>query len=131
VTPEQAGWVRANAWRGARLRNHNHISSTTFECACQGPPSVECQIGRHSACTANGRPVNETFIHTTQGRAARFPEPYTNRSPVNNGANNMAQVWLAGTPCRRNCNCPCHQGTGIPESVRPPAQLGLFAAVTA
>lgn len=137
MTPEQAAWVRERVWPPMWLRNHNHIPSTTFACACQRPPSVECQMGRHSACRHDGHSVNETVITTSRGRAARFPEPYEHRTPAGQygrrlayGSNDVAWVWLAEAPCREICTCVCHRPDAVMPTVVPaPVQLGLFAGV--
>ncbi|MFM9602714.1 hypothetical protein [Streptomyces turgidiscabies] len=139
MSPDQAAWVRENVWPPLWLRNHNHIPSTTFACACQKPPSSKCQLDQHSACRHDGHPVNETVIATTRGRAARLPEPYEHRPPagrhgsrIAHGVNDLAWVWLAGAPCREICNCTCHTpspATATPAPVAPPAQLDLFDAV--
>ncbi|MGW0495079.1 hypothetical protein ACWD0Z_06450 [Streptomyces sp. NPDC003007] len=139
MTPDQAAWVREYVWTGFRLRNHNHIPSTTFACACQGPPSCECQRDWHGQCRHDEHPVNETVIHTTRGRAARFPEPYEHRTPAGRngrrvvyGRHDVAWVWLAGRPCREICTCFCHRPGAVPtETVATPVQLGLFAAASA
>ncbi|KFG07535.1 hypothetical protein [Streptomyces scabiei] len=114
MTPNQAAWVRENVWKPIRLRNHNHIPSTTFACACQKPPSVECQRDWHSSCRHDGHPVNETVIHTSNSRAARLPDPYDHPSPVRSGRNDLAWVWLAGAPCREICTCGCHRPASDP-----------------
>lgn len=138
MTPEQAAWVRENVWPSLRLRNHNHIPSTTFACACQKPPSVECQRGAHGQCRHDGHPVNEGVITTSRGRAARFLEPHEHRTPEGRlgrrlayGPNDLAWVWLAGAPCREICTCFCHRpgAVSIP-AVAVSVQLGLFAEVT-
>lgn len=136
MSPQQAAWVRENVWTGLRLRNHDHIPSTTFACACQGPPSCECQRGDHRACRDDGHPVHETVIATSRGRAARFPEPYEHRPPTGRhgrriayGVNDVAWVWLAGRPCRETCTCVCHRPHHTPTCSPPaaPVQLDLFA----
>ena len=135
MSPDQAAWVREHVWTGLRLRNHDHIPSTTFACACQGPPSCECQRGDHRVCRHDEHPVNETVIHTSRGRAARFPEPYEHRAPagrngnrISYGTNTTAWVWLAGAPCREVCTCVCHRPHHPPPAgVAAPVQLDLFA----
>lgn len=130
MTPEQAAWVREHVWEPIRLRNHNHIPSTTFECACQGPPSVECQMDRHTRCRHDRHTMNETVIHTSHARAARLPDTYEHQSPVSSGRNDLAWVWLAGEPCREICTCACHRpGVKVPVAVAAPVQLDLFAGV--
>ncbi|CBG73086.1 hypothetical protein SCAB_60671 [Streptomyces scabiei 87.22] len=138
MSPAQAAWIREHVWTGFRLRNHNHIPSTTFACACQGAPSCECQRDQHAGCRHDGHPVNETVIHTSRGRAARFPEPYEHRAPAGGngrriayGTNNdVAWVWLAGRPCREICTCVCHRPhSSVPAAPVRTEQLDLFAGL--
>lgn len=133
----EAAWVREHVWPPTWLRNHNHIPSTTFACACQRPPSGECQRDHHRACRDDGHPVNETVIATSRGRAARFPEPYEHRTPAGRhgrrlayGSSDVAWVWLAGAPCREICTCVCHR-PNVPALAAPvrTEQLDLFAGV--
>jgi hypothetical protein len=129
MKPAEAAWVREHVWPSIWLRNHNHIPSTTFACACQRPPSVECQMGQHSACRHDGHSVNETAIQTSSLRPARFAEPYAHYSPVTSGINCLAWVWLAGAPCREICTCVCHRPgpMPVPAAIATPVQLDLFA----
>src|SRR3546814_16901561 len=55
MSPDQAAWVREHVWRPIWLRNHNHIPSTTFACACQKPPSGECRRAQPGICREDGR----------------------------------------------------------------------------
>ena len=127
---DAAAWVRENVWPTMWLRNHNHIPGTTFECACQRPPSVECQMGRHGSCRHDGRPIRETVVQTHRNRAATFPEPHKHPSPELSGRNDLAWVWLAGPPCRQICNCGCHTGRPEPVLVEMAGgvQLDLFGS---
>lgn len=126
MSPDQATWVRENVWSALRLRNHNHIPSTTFACACQKPPSVECQRDWHTSCRHDGHAINETVISTSSQRAARFPDPYEHSSPVRSGRNDLAWVWLAGRPCREICGCVCHRPA--PDPVKKPPVKTVQAA---
>ncbi|MCW8102693.1 DUF6248 family natural product biosynthesis protein [Streptomyces tauricus] len=116
MTPEQAAWVRAYAWRPSWLRHYQEMPGPFTHCACQRPPSVECQMGHHGTCRHDGHPINEAVIATNRGRAARFPDPYEHRTPAGRhgkrlayGTNDAAWVWLVGVPCREVCNCGCHR----------------------
>lgn len=136
----EAAWVREHVWPPRWLRNYDHIPGTFLNCACQRPPSVECQMDRHAACRHDGHPISETVIATSRGRAARFPDPYEHRTPAGSrgsrlahGPNDVAWAWLAGEPCREICACGCHQATPppTPTPVLAVVQLGLFEAVAA
>lgn len=135
---DQAAWVREHVWPSQWLRHFNHIPGPFLNCACQRPPSAECQMGRHQACRHDGHPINETVITTKARRAARFPDPYQHRTPAGqhgsrlaHGTNDVAWVWSAGEPCREICNCACHRpGADLPAVTPEPEQLGLFGAVS-
>lgn len=135
MSSEQAAWIRENVWPPRWLRDYNHIPGVFLDCACQRPPSVECQMDRHSVCRHDGHPINETVIETGQGRAARIPDPYEHRPPAGRhgsriayGVNDLAWVWLAGAPCREICTCVCHRPhQPAPTGVAVPVQLDLFA----
>lgn len=130
MTSTAAAWVREQVWPPIWLRNHNHIPSTTFACACTGPPSLTCQRDDHGACQEDGRRVrHETVIQTSSDRPARFDEPYEHYSPVVSGRNVLAWVWLSGRPCREICTCFCHRPNRPlpPAATATPEQLDLFA----
>lgn len=132
MTPEQAAWVREYVWRPIWLRNHNHIPSTTFACACQGPPSCACQRSNHGDCRPDRGVHHETVIQTLGDRPARFAEPYAHRSQVVSGVNVLAWVWPAGIPCREICTCFCHRpGAVVPVDAAASVQLDLFAGASA
>lgn len=138
MTPEQATWVREYVWPPSWLRHFLFLPGPFTDCACQRPPSVECQRGQHAVCQHDGHPVRETVIQTHAGRAALFREPYEHRPPAGRngrrdayGTNNVAWVWLAVTPCREICTCFCHRPGAA--SIPAPAvteQLDLFEVVT-
>ncbi|MFD7224808.1 hypothetical protein [Streptomyces sp. NPDC059883] len=128
MTPHAAAWIRANVWPPIWLRNYQHIPGTLTDCACQKPPSVECQRDAHSACRHDGHLINETVIQTNTQRAATFREPYDHPSPVRSGPNVLAWVWPAVRQCRQICTCSCHSGHE-PEQTEP-IQLDLFGMVS-
>lgn len=138
MTPDQAAWVREHVWPVLWLRNYEHIPGTFLNCACQRPPSLPCHAGRHRACLPVEYPVNETVIQNSRLLPATFPEPYTHRTPEDrhsfrlmHGRNNLAWVWLSGTPCREICGCGCHRAAPVasPAAMTESIQLGLFEAV--
>jgi len=139
MSAQQAQWIRENVWPPSWLRHYTFLPGPFTDCACQKPPSVECQRGTHRACQHDGHSVPETAIQTHTLRAALFREPYEHRAPAGHhgrrtvyGANNVAWVWPAGTPCRETCSCACHQpGTPPPAAMQVQAgQLSLFEAVS-
>ncbi|ELP67618.1 hypothetical protein STRTUCAR8_08624 [Streptomyces turgidiscabies Car8] len=138
MTPDQAIWVRENVWPPIWLRKHTELKEPFLHCACQRPPSLPCQAGRHGACLLGEFPVNETVIQNSRLFPATFPEPYAHRTPEDrhtfrlmHGRNVLAWVWLSGKPCRQRCTCGCHRKapevstTVVAEAV----QLDLFAGV--
>jgi hypothetical protein len=135
MKPTEAAWVREHVWPPSWLRHYRELPGPSTNCACQRPPSCECQRGDHHACRHDGHPVNETVIATSRRRAARFPEPYEHRTPAGRrgrrlayGRNDVAWVWLASSPCRELCSCVCHRPNAplLPAAAAPPVQLGLF-----
>jgi hypothetical protein len=136
MMPDQAAWVRQNAWPAPWLRAYQHIPGTFLDCACQRPPSLNCQSGDHHRCAHDGHPVRETVVQTSSRRAAQFSEPYEHRPPSGHrgrrdahGRNDLAWVWLAGRPCRELCTCVCHQ-PAPPDgaaAVLAGEQLDMFA----
>ncbi|WP_329214926.1 hypothetical protein OG352_05545 [Streptomyces sp. NBC_01485] len=138
MTPTAAAWVREHVWPPSWLRGYEHIPGTFLDCACQKPPSVECQRDQHSACQHDGHPVRETVIQTSSLRPAHLPDPYEHRPPagrrgrrIANGINDLAWVWVAGALCREICACVCHRpDTMTPAAVAAPVQLDLFVGAS-
>lgn len=140
MTPDQAAWVRENVWPPVWLRTYTELNTPFLHCACQRPPTLPCQAARHGACRVSEFPVNETVIQNSRLRPATFPEAYANRTPEDrhtfrlmHGRNDLAWVWLSGTPCRQRCTCGCHRPapTATPVVAAEAVQLDLFEAVTA
>ncbi|MEV7782750.1 hypothetical protein [Kitasatospora sp. NPDC088351] len=119
MPPLAAAWVRENVWPPNWLRNYNHIPGAFTECACQKPPSCECQRGRHGECREDGRPTRETVIQAGPRRHARHPAPHAHPSvDLRSGVNDLAWVWIAGPPCRQLCRCACrHPAPLIQQAV--------------
>ncbi|MEU1553972.1 hypothetical protein ABZ517_14805 [Streptomyces scabiei] len=139
MTPEQAAWIRENAWPPSWLRSFNHIPETFLHCDCQRPPTLACQAGRHRACLTGEFLAPETVIQNSRLIPATFPEAYEHRTPEDRngrrlmyGRNNLAWVWLTRVRCREMCACSCHIAAPAPTlaTVAESVQLGLFEAVT-
>lgn len=138
MKPEQAAWVRENVWPPSWPRSFNHIPETFLHCACQRPPTLACQAGRHRACLTPGIRDVETVIQNSRLIPATFVEAYEHRTPEDRigrrlmyGRNNLAWVWLTGVRCREMCSCSCHLAAPAPTltTVAESVQLGLFEAV--
>lgn len=97
MTPEEAQWVRDNAWTEQMRRQPVWLpgtSTATYDkaealarCDCQVGMCFHCRTDRHWACHAKrpdlmGRPQPEDFL-------ADVP------------------VWYADRTCRSLCPCPC------------------------
>lgn len=122
VTPEDAEWVRENAWTGAMRKTFREVPGFYLTCACQwGGPCLNdtrhpdrherCHVGTHSLADY------ETIISPRGGIGTlAFREPYRYPTPSATGwrRSTVAMVWLATHRCAWRCRCDCgHPRTDI------------------
>lgn len=122
MTPDQAAWVRDNAWPAwMRAMNNDYPGRGCFlfrMCHCQLGTCVPCSHNepRHDRCLTrqhDGRPLgwDMAMYAWTRGR-----QPIDGRK--------VATVTVAGRSCRWTCPCGCWpKPVPLPE----PAALGQLA----
>lgn len=91
MTPEEAAWVRANAWPPTLAAG----LAPTDVCACQYGPSGWCINGVCHRCTGGTTMHPETSVTDRRGRVLYLDGKY-------------ALVWLADRICRWQCPHDCH-----------------------
>jgi hypothetical protein len=128
VTPDEAAWVRANAWTGSMRKTYREVPAFFTTCACQASASSWCQTGGHDKCgRGTPLPTAPTVIVRRDGGVAYFPTPYEHpgQSATGPQRHSYAEVWLASHVCAWLCPCPdgCHTRPAPPAE---PVQLGLF-----
>lgn len=110
MTPEQAEWVRENAWTPSMTKLYGEMPGYFTLCHCQaiGSPCKNAGQPRHDICHLGAPlPAPETYIVTRRGGVAGFAEPYTHPSVSATGwrHSNAAMVWLADRVCAWSCPC--------------------------
>jgi hypothetical protein len=131
MTPDEAAWVRANAWTGAMRKTYREVPAFYTTCACQASATAWCQTGGHDKCgRGEPLPTSLTVIVRRDGGVAHFAAPYAHphRTATGMHCHAFAEVWLAGHVCAWRCRCPddCHNQPVVPEPAAP-EQLDLFA----
>lgn len=121
MTPDEAAWVRENAWTGAMRKTFREVPGFYLTCACQwsnGPCNPSSGPPWHDTCHL-GTPIPdyETIIGTRGGvGVAAFAQPYRYPTASATGwhPSHLAMVWLADRACRWACPCDCgHPRTDI------------------
>jgi hypothetical protein len=138
MTPEQAAWVRANAWTQGMRKTHSERPGNDSFCACQYGTTTQCCDGHHDQCRRI-TPLRfpETYVCAPDGqRVMSFAEQYAHPAESATGMNESAHamVWLADRTCQWLCDCGCGhtakpvaaQEQGDDGTSRPIVQLNLF-----
>jgi uncharacterized protein DUF6248 len=104
MTPAQAAWVRAHAWRECHRETVREVPSFYSSCSCKPAVCQYCQMGKHRRCTHERHaPIEATAGYLTD-----------------RGGYVKAQVWEVGHRHVWTCSCKTagHDGR--------PTQLALF-----
>jgi len=119
MTPDQAAWVRDNAWTPRMRRQAWRVpgGGASYDaalaaqvCDCMAGVCSMCRAGCHKNCDRKTRPQPEWWI---QNRPLDYIHP--------------TAVWLADRACRSLCPCSCPPA----KPRRVVEQLDLFAEVAA
>lgn len=130
MSPDQAVWVRDNAWTQPMRKAYRGTPGFYSKCACQYGLTTWCTNGRHDLChRATPLRSYETLICGRSGQDPRsFRDLYRHQTDVSATGpqhEDLAMVWLADRVCRWACPCPC----GHPQPTAEPVQGELFAGV--
>lgn len=130
MTPDEAAWVRTNAWRKHHRSTYREIPAFYTSCACLSGPCGACDRGDHHRCMSRDRaPIPSPAAYVTDRNGF-----------VSNAANVCPDVWMVDRTCRWVCPCDCRTTESAPTQAAPgrprrsssPAtavQLDLFSTV--
>jgi hypothetical protein len=126
--PEQAAWIRDNAWVGAMRKTYGEVPGYYEHCACEYGLSGWCEAGQCGRCAGGDfRASPQTYICRRRpvDVPAHFREPYEHPSTLESITPRRCTIaagWLADRTCRWQCPHECHL-------LGPAGQLELFEAV--
>lgn len=143
MRPDEAAWVRDNAWTKTMRQTYQQVPAHFTHCACQLGICGACSSGRHKHCPHKQYapfPSPECYITTKRQQVLAIPGGFVHPERTATGwhRGGAAMVWLVDRRCVWVCPC-CgvlepQPVTLVPTGTRrradPEGQTALFDRFT-